>query len=261
MEVIIAETPADVGRIAAHIIAPIISAKPAAVLGFATGSSPTGIYSELAAMVGIGDLDLSATTGFALDEYFGIPINHSASYAAVVQRDIARPLGMRHGSITVPDGSRADHHNACQDFEDAISRAGGIDIQILGIGTNGHIGFNEPTSSLASRTRIKTLTQQTRNDNARFFTTDDEVPTHCLTQGLGTILEAKRLLLVAQGAQKARAIAAAVEGPVSSMWPASVLQLHARATVIVDRDAAFQLELSDYYRHAFLNKPSPNVST
>lgn len=256
MEVIIAQTPTEVGRIAARIIASIVSAKPTAVLGFATGSSPAGIYSELAAMRQHGAIDFSNARGFALDEYVGIPTSHPASYAAVVQRDIARPLGMRQGSITVPDGRRADHDKGCQDFEQAMSRAGGIDIQILGIGTNGHIGFNEPTSSLASRTRIKTLAPQTRTDNARFFASADEVPTHCITQGLGTILEAKRLLLVAQGDRKARAVAAAIEGPVSSMWPASVLQLHPCATVIVDQDAARQLELSDYYRHAFQNKPT-----
>ncbi|MET4097316.1 glucosamine-6-phosphate deaminase [Arthrobacter sp. UYCu712] len=261
MEVIIAETPTDVGRIAAQIIASIVSAKPAAVLGFATGSSPSGIYSDLADIRQSGDLDLSNARGFALDEYVGIPTSHPASYAAVVQRDIAAPLGMRQGNITVPDGRRADHDKGCRDFEEAMSLAGGIDIQILGIGTNGHIGFNEPTSSLASRTRIKTLTVQTRTDNARFFAGADEVPTHCITQGLGTILEAKRLLLVAQGGQKARAIAAAGEGPVSSMWPASVLQLHPCATVIVDEDAARHLELADYYRHAFQNKPTQAVST
>lgn len=261
MEVIIAETPDDVGRIAAHIIAPIVTAKPTAVLGFATGSSPTGIYTELAAMVGIGHLDLAKTTGFALDEYVGIPSNHPASYRAVVQWEIAGPLGMQQGSITLPDGNRADYDDACREFENAIARAGGIDIQILGIGTNGHIGFNEPTSSLTSRTRIKTLTQQTRKDNARFFKSDEEVPTHCLTQGLGTILEAKRLVLVAQGTRKAQAVAAAIEGPVSSMWPATVLQLHPRATVVVDRDAASQLELTDYYRHAHWNKPTTAVPT
>lgn len=259
MEVIIAETPTDVGRIAARIIASTVSAKPAAVLGYATGSSPTGIYSALSEMARNGDLDLSQTTGFALDEYVGIPASHPASYAAVVRREIAGPLGMRPGSITVPDGRRADRERGCRDFENAISRAGGIDVQILGIGTNGHIGFNEPTSSLASRTRIKTLALQTRSDNARFFASADDVPTHCITQGLGTILEARRLLLVAQGERKSRAIAAAVEGPVSSMWPASVLQLHPCATVIVDEDAARHLTLSDYYRHAFQNKPSAAV--
>ncbi|MFT4468503.1 glucosamine-6-phosphate deaminase [Arthrobacter sulfonylureivorans] len=255
MEVIIVDAAADVGRMAARIIASTVSTKSAAVLGFATGSSPAGIYSELAAMVRDGALDLSSTTGFALDEYVGIPAGHPASYAAFVQRDIVGPLKMRTGSVRVPDGNSADHDRGCLEFENKISRAGGIDIQILGIGANGHIGFNEPTSSLKSRTRIKTLTQQTRTDNARFFNSQNEVPTHCITQGLGTILEAKHLLLVAQGEQKAQAIAAAVEGPVSSRCPASVLQFHNRATVIIDGAAAGLLELTDYYRHAFRSKP------
>jgi glucosamine-6-phosphate deaminase len=256
MEVIIADSPAAVGQIAARIIASIVTAKPTAVLGFATGSSPTGIYAELVRMCKGGDLDLSRATGFALDEYVGIPADHPASYAAVVRREIVDPLGMMPSNVMVPDGRRVDHDQACEDFENAVSQAGGIDVQILGIGTNGHIGFNEPTSSFASRTRIKTLTRQTRADNARFFGTCDEVPTHCITQGLGTILEARKLLLVAQGEGKAHAIAAAIEGPVSSMCPASALQLHPGVTVVVDEDAARHLVLSDYYRYAFENKPS-----
>ena len=156
----------------------------------------------------------------------------------------------------MPDGRADDIEAACAEYEAAIRDAGGIDLQILGIGANGHVGFNEPTSSFASRTRIKTLAPQTRADNARFFDDPDEVPTHCLTQGLGTIMAARELLLVAQGESKAAAIAGAVEGPVSSMCPGSILQFHQHATVIIDDAAAGELTLTDYYRHTYANKPA-----
>ncbi|MDQ0755051.1 glucosamine-6-phosphate deaminase [Arthrobacter sp. B3I4] len=256
MEVIIAATPGQVGCIAAGVIAGIVGKKPDAVLGLATGSSPMVVYAELARMRHDAEIDLVATRGFALDEYVGLAPGHPARYAAVVQRDIVEPLGMTPENVTVPDGGSLDHEQACRDFEAAISRSGGVDVQILGIGTNGHIGFNEPTSSLTSRTRVKTLTEQTRADNARFFNTADEVPRHCITQGLGTIFEARQLLLVAQGKGKARALAAAIEGPLSSMCPASLLQLHPRATVVIDEAAAGDLALTDYYRYAFDNKPA-----
>jgi glucosamine-6-phosphate deaminase len=156
----------------------------------------------------------------------------------------------------VPDGRASDLDAACRAYEAAIKAGGGTDLQILGIGANGHIGFNEPTSSFGSRTRIKTLAPRTRADNARFFDSPDEVPMHCLTQGLGTIMDARELLLVAQGSRKAAAVAAAVEGPVSSMCPASILQFHPEATVMVDEDAAAKLTLTDYYRYTYENKPS-----
>jgi glucosamine-6-phosphate deaminase len=145
---------------------------------------------------------------------------------------------------------------ACRDYEAAIAAAGGIDVQILGVGANGHIGFNEPSSSFASRTRIKTLAARTRADNARFFASADEVPQHCLTQGLGTIMEARQVVLVAQGAAKAAAVAAIVEGPVSARWPGSILQHHPNAVVVVDEAAAARLELADYYRYVYDHKPA-----
>jgi glucosamine-6-phosphate deaminase len=159
--------------------------------------------------------------------------------------------------VHTPDGTAADLEAACVDYERRIREAGGVDVQLLGIGTNGHIGFNEPTSSFASRTRIKTLAPRTRQDNARFFDGDlDAVPLHCITQGLGTILDARQLLLVAQGESKAAAVAAAVEGPLSAMVPASALQLHRSAVVLLDEAAASQLTLSDYYRFTYDHKPA-----
>lgn len=255
MEIIILPTPADVGRVAASLIARVVREKPSAVLGLATGSSPLGIYRSLAERVESGEIDLSQASGFALDEYVGIPLDHPESYASVIARDVVGPLRMDPARVRVPDGRATDIEAATRDYDRAIADAGGVDIQILGIGANGHIGFNEPTSSFASRTRIKTLAPSTRDANARFFDDPADVPTHCLTQGLGTILDAKSVVLVAQGAAKADAIAAAVEGPVSAMCPGSALQLHRFATVIVDEEAASKLALADYYRYTYANKP------
>ena len=255
MEVVILPDAAEVGRVAAAKIAHTVSRNPSAVIGLATGSSPLAIYARLAEQVGAGQLDFGQAGAFALDEYVGIPLHHPESYAQVIRREVVEPLGMNPSRVHVPDGRAADIEGACARYESDIREAGGIDVQILGIGSNGHIGFNEPTSSFASRTRIKTLAPQTRSDNARFFATADEVPTHCITQGLGTIMDARSVVLVAQGEAKAAAIAAAVEGPVSSMVPASVLQYHEHATVIVDEQAASQLTLGDYYRYTWDNKP------
>jgi glucosamine-6-phosphate deaminase len=255
MEIVILPTPAEVGRLAARKIAQVIARKPDAVVGLATGSSPLAIYAELAAQVEAGALDARSVRGVALDEYVGIPADHPESYLSVITRQVTRPLGLDPDNVYVPDGRAADIPAACAAYEADIRDLGGVDIQILGIGANGHIGFNEPTSSFASRTRIKTLAPQTRADNARFFDSADDVPTHCLTQGLGTIMDARELVLVAQGEAKAAAIAAAVEGPVTSMCPGSVLQFHQHAYVIIDEAAAAELTLVDYYRHTYANKP------
>lgn len=256
MEIVILPNSNDVGRFAAAKVASIVRAKPTAVIGLATGSSPAHIYAELARRVSEGEISFAEARGFALDEYVGIPLGHPQSYASVIARDVIGPLGFDPARVRVPDGRAANIELAAHEYDEAIVSAGGIDVQILGIGANGHIGFNEPTSSFASRTRVKTLASRTREDNARFFDDPSQVPMHCLTQGLGTILEARLLVLVAQGSAKAEAIARTVEGPVSSMVPASALQLHPHATVIVDEEAGSQLQLADYYRHTFANKPS-----
>ena len=255
MEIIILSTPDEVGKLAARKVAATIRREAAPVLGLATGSSPLAIYAELAAQVRSGALDVGGVQAFALDEYVGIPAEHPQSYASVIHREVSEPLGLDPERVHVPDGRATDLDAACEAYEAAIADAGGIDIQILGIGANGHVGFNEPTSSFASRTRLKTLSPQTRADNARFFDDPEQVPTHCLTQGLGTIMTAAELVLVAQGEHKAQAVAAAVEGPVSSICPGSILQFHRRATVIVDEAAAAQLTLTDYYRHTYAHKP------
>ena len=256
MEVVILPSAAEVGVLAARKILHLVSRQPDAVLGLATGSSPLGVYAALAAHVREGRLDTSAVSAFALDEYVGIPVEHPESYASVIHREVTVPLHLDPARVQVPDGRATDVEAACARYEEAIRAAGGVDLQILGIGANGHVGFNEPTSSFASRTRIKTLTERTRADNARFFDSPDDVPTHCLTQGLGTISDARELLLVAQGSQKAAAVAAAVEGPLTSMCPGSILQLHRRVTVMVDEAAAADLRLTDYYRWTYANKPA-----
>jgi len=256
MEVIICPDEEQVGVIGAAKVAQIArQAGPGVVLGVATGSSPLATYRHLAALLEAGKLDLSQATVFALDEYVGLPLDHPESYHETIRRTVTVPLGIDPERVHVPDGSIGDLATAGQRYEDAIAAAGGVDVQILGIGANGHIGFNEPTSSLASRTRVKTLSAKTIADNTRFFAGEEEVPTLCITQGIGTILEARHAVLVATGAHKAAAIAAIVEGPVTSMWPGSALQLHQHATIVVDETAAEQLTMADYYKRVFAGLP------
>nr|WP_231366297.1 glucosamine-6-phosphate deaminase [Zhihengliuella flava] len=247
---------AEVGRTAAAKIAQVIERRPDAVLGLATGSSPLAIYADLAERVRQGRLRVGAVRAFALDEYVGLAPSHPQSYHHVIRRTVTEPLGLSPELVHVPDGAAADLEAAAADYEAQIRAASGVDVQILGIGANGHIGFNEPTSSFASRTRIKTLAPRTRADNARFFDAAEDVPTHCLTQGLGTILDARELVLVATGEAKAEAVHAMIEGPLSSMCPASALQLHPHALVVLDEAAAARLELADYYRYTYENLPA-----
>jgi glucosamine-6-phosphate deaminase len=260
MRVIIAEDAAQIASVAAARIASVVRAKraagAAAVIGVATGSSPVETYCQLAELVRAGELDLTGVQAFALDEYVGLDYSHPESYHAVTHRTFTEPLGLDLAQVHVPDGLANDLRAACASFEQAITEAGGVDVQLLGIGGNGHIGFNEPTSSLTSRTRFKTLAPQTRVDNARFFDSIEQVPLHCLTQGIGTILDARKVVMVAHGEAKAAAVAAMIEGPLTSMCPASALQMHPDAVVIIDRSAAKHLQLLDYYRHINRNQPA-----
>lgn len=251
MEVVI--TP-DAGRLAADAIESLVRANPSAVLGLATGSSPLPAYQELVRRHRAGAApSYAGARCFLLDEYVGLPPGHPETYRETIFRELTDLLGIDRGRVASPDPSDPEHAGAA--YEQAIRDAGGIDLQVLGIGGDGHLAFNEPGSSLASTTRIKTLTERTRRDNARFFGSSDEVPRHVLTQGLGTILRAGHLLLLASGAGKADAVAAAVEGPVSASCPASVLQLHPHATVLLDEDAASGLARSAHYREVFAAKP------
>jgi glucosamine-6-phosphate deaminase len=201
-------------------------------------------------------VSFARTRAFLLDEYVGLPPAHPQSYAACISRVFTSQVDFGPGTVMGPDGAAPDVAAAGPAYEAAITAAGGIDVQLLGIGADGHIGFNEPGSSLASRTRLKTLTAQTRADNARFFSSPEEVPRHVLTQGVGTILEARHLVLIASGPGKAAAVAAAVEGPVTAMVPASALQLHPHVSLVIDEPAALSLRLADYYRETYVNKPS-----
>lgn len=233
---VIASSKEAAGEYVARAIADLIDQTPDAVLGLATGSSPLPVYSALAQLTA-GD-DLSRVRGFALDEYVGLDPAHPQSYRSVIAREVVQPLGLDPANVHVPPGDAADIETAGERYEAMIRAAGGVDVQLLGIGSNGHIAFNEPGSPLDSRTRRETLTERTRLDNARFFDSLDDVPRYCLTQGVGTILEAKRIFLLAFGEGKADAVRAALEGPVTSDCPASALQLHPDATFVLDEAAA-----------------------
>jgi glucosamine-6-phosphate deaminase len=256
MEVVI--TTADsVGPTAADAVDQLYRDNPDGVLGLATGSSPLAVYDELSRRVSSGGLSLARARAFMLDEYVGLPADHPERYRNVIERDFVAKVDIDPAQVLGLDGLAADLTAACSAYERSIADAGGVDVQILGIGTDGHIAFNEPGSSLASRTRIKTLTTQTRRDNARFFGDDiDSVPQHCLTQGIGTIMEARHLVLVATGRAKAEAVHQLVEGPVSAMWPATMLQMHPHVTVVLDDAAADRLQLARYYAETYQAKPS-----
>jgi glucosamine-6-phosphate deaminase len=252
-EIVIVADAAAAGAIVADEIARLVRANPEAVLGLATGSTPVPVYAALPSR--LAGVDVSRVRGFALDEYVGLDPAHPESYRSVLTREVVEPLGLDPARVFVPNGSLDGIEHAGDDYERALAEAGGVDLQILGIGTDGHIGFNEPGSSFASATRVKTLTRQTRQDNARFFDSIDDVPRHCITQGLGTILRARHLVLLAFGKGKAEAVAGAVEGPVTASLPASAIQLHPHATVVIDDAAASDLRFGEYYRYTFANKP------
>ena len=256
MEVVIRQNYNEMSKLAAQSVAELLNTKPNAVLGMATGSTPLGLYQELVRMHERGELDFSRVMTFNLDEYVGLPSNHPQSYGYFMEENFFRHVNVPAQNINVPSGTTSNYPAFCDWYEKRIAECGGIDLQILGIGSDGHIAFNEPTSSLSSRTRLKTLSKQTIDDNARFFERREDVPVYAITMGVGTILEARQLLLVASGKSKAGAIAQAVEGPVTSMVTASALQLHRDATVIVDEEAASELTMRDYYDFIYAAKPA-----
>jgi glucosamine-6-phosphate deaminase len=254
-QVVVVGSARKAGMLVAEAILLALRDKPDLVLGLATGSSPQAVYTELASRIRDEHIDVSHMRCFALDEYVGLSRDHPASYYSTIQREVVRPLGLNPDLVVVPRGSLADAPDSGNDFEGRLNDAGGVDIQILGLGSNGHVGFNEPGSSLASLTRVKTLAEQTRMDNARFFDAPEGVPMHCVTQGIGTILRARQIMLLAFGSSKAEAVSRAVEGPVSSSCPASAIQLHPRVTVLADSAASSQLTQLDYYQRAWKSKP------
>ena len=247
MEVIIKESYDDLCKAAARAVARVLNAKPNAVLGLATGSTPLGVYRELVRMHQEDGLDFSQVTTFNLDEYVGLSKSHPQSYHYFMHEHFFQHVDIPTQNIYIPSGTTDNYEAFCRWYEQRIVQCGGIDLQILGIGSDGHIAFNEPTSSLGSRTRIKTLARQTIEDNARFFDRPEDVPIYAITMGVGTIMEAKKILLLANGTRKAAAVAAAIEGPVTSMFTASALQMHRDAIVYVDREAASSLKMIEYY--------------
>ncbi|MDO5729266.1 MAG: glucosamine-6-phosphate deaminase [Actinomycetaceae bacterium] len=241
-----------IGTVAADLINELYLRKPDAVLGLATGSSPLTTYAILTERVKEGRVSFAQGQAFMLDEYVGLDLDHPQRYRNVIDREFASGVDFPSHAINGPDGNAPDLVSGAALYDRSIAEAGGVDLQILGIGSDGHIAFNEPGGSLASRTHVGVLTEQTRRDNARFFDNDiTQVPTHCVTQGLGTIMEARRLVLIAQGAGKAEAVRELVEGAVSAHWPATIMQMHPDAWVLVDDDAASALDLADYYREVW----------
>jgi glucosamine-6-phosphate deaminase len=256
MEIVIQPDADAASRAAARVVARLVREKPDAVLGLATGDTPLMLYRELVRLHRDEGLDFSRVVTFNLDEYVGLGRDHPQSYHAFMWKHLFSRINIRPANVHIPDGMTPDIPAFCRQYEASIANAGGIDLQVLGIGSDGHVGFNEPTSSFASRTRIKTLTRQTLSDNARFFGGDvSRVPRHCITMGIGTIMDARLCLLLAFGREKAQAIAAAVEGPVASIVPASILQHHPNAKIFVDEAAASSLKLAEYYRWVYDGKP------
>ena len=255
MEIIIQPDSPQASQTAARIVARHVREKPHAVLGFATGNTPLQLYRNLVRMHLESGLDFSDVTSFNLDEYIGVPPAHPSSLHSYMWANLFSHINMPKERINIPDGLAVDIPAACRKYEQAIHSAGGIDVQVLGLGTNGHIGFNEPSSSLSSRTRIKTLTDESRSAAAAGFGGHKGVPTHVITMGLGTIMDAKMCLLLAFGEKKAAAVAKMVEGPVTSMVPGSILQMHPRAVIILDRDAASELKMAYYYNWVRDHKP------
>ena len=255
MEIIVQPDAGTASLLAARIVAGIIRDKPHAVIGFPTGSTPIAFYANMVRLHREEGLDFSRITTFNLDEFVGLPPDHPASYHAYMDKHLFGHVNLSRDRIHIPDGTAADIPAYCRKYEDDIRTAGGIDIQILGIGLDGHIGFNEPTSSLGSRTRLKTLTRQTRQDNAAEFGGEERVPTHVLTMGVGTILDSRMILLLAFGAKKAEIVARTIEGPVAALVPASALQLHPRTVFLLDEPASARLAKVDYYRYVYDHKP------
>jgi len=255
MEIVICETYEQMSKAAAQAVARLLNSKPNAVLGLATGSTPLGVYRELARMHKNEGLDFSQVTTFNLDEYVGLTKDHPQSYHYFMHENLFKHINIAPQNIYIPSGTTDNYAAFCRWYEQRIKECGGIDLQLLGIGSDGHIAFNEPSSSLGSRTRIKTLAKSTIEDNARFFERPEDVPIYAITMGVGTILEARKILFLANGAHKAEAVAKAIEGPVTSMITASALQLHPDVTAYLDRPAASKLSMIDYYEWIQAKRP------
>lgn len=250
MRVIIRKTYEEISLAAANLVKARIKKKPELILGLATGSTPIKFYQELIRMYQEEKLRFVFVKSFNLDEYYGLSSDHPQSYRCFMNTRFFDHIDIDKANTHIPDGRTKDPEEFSAWYEEQIRGVGGIDLQLLGIGSDGHIGFNEPGSSFSSRTRLVALDAQTVSDNARFFERKGEVPLSAITMGIGTILEAKELILLASGERKADVVAAAIEGPLSSMVPASALQLHPRVTLFLDEAAASALTRKSYYYFA-----------
>lgn len=255
MEVLIQPDANRAALLVARIIAEEIRSHPKTVLGLATGGTMEQVYRHLVRLHREEGLDFADCMTFNLDEYVGLSPDDPRSYHAYMRAHLFGHVNIQMENTNLPRGDARDLTAECRRYEESISRAGGIDLQLLGIGKSGHVGFNEPLSALKSRTREKALSPTTVKQNAAYFGGEDKVPRRALTMGVGTILDARRCVLLAIGAAKAEIIARAVEGPITSMVTASALQLHPRCTVVVDEEAASQLQEKEYYRWIFANEP------
>ncbi|WP_394190316.1 glucosamine-6-phosphate deaminase [Pseudoalteromonas atlantica] len=249
MQIVILNDAAAVAAYGANIFAKQLEKKPTSVLGLATGSTPVALYQELISKNKAGEISFSHATTFNLDEYLGLTGEHPQSYRYFMNEQLFNHVDINKDNTFVPPGDAENPIEACHEYETKICDAGGVDVQLLGIGRNGHIGFNEPSSGLTSRTRVKTLTKATIEDNARFFKADEYQPHLSITMGIGTILEAKKVVLLATGENKADAVLAMVEGPLMAKCPASALQLHRDAVIVIDKAAASKLEDLEFYQH------------
>jgi len=249
MQVFIKKDYEELSKKAARIVASEFAKKENFVLGLATGSTPLGLYKELIRMHKEEGLDFSRVTTFNLDEYYGLAPGHDQSYHYFMFENLFNHINIDPKNVHIPDGLVKDVGAFCRDYEKAILDAGGIDLQVLGIGGDGHIAFNEPGSSLGSRTRVKTLTEETIKDNARFFENADEVPKYAITMGVGTVMEAKVCLFLAYVEKKADVVMQAIEGSITAEITASILQMHPHTLVVVDEAAGSKLKRKEYYKY------------
>ncbi len=259
MKVLILETAAEAAARTAGIISDCLAALDRPVLGLATGGTMEPVYTALVELHRNGKADFSNATTFNLDEYVGLSPNQRGSYSRFMQDALFSRVNLDPARCHLPRGNAEDPIAEAKRYEDAIAAAGGIDLQLLGIGRNGHIGFNEPISSLSGRTRVKTLTESTRRANARYFPSANAIPRYAITMGIGTILDARHCLLLATGGGKSAAVARMIEGPVAAYCPASALQMHPQATVVLDRDAAADLRLIHYYQEIHPGGREPKI--
>lgn len=249
MQIVILKDSAAVAAYGANIFIKQLQKKPDSVLGLATGSTPVSLYQQLIGATKARLISFAKTTTFNLDEYLGLAATHPQSYRYFMKQQLFDHIDIDQANTHVPPGDAVNPITACQGYEEQIAAAGGVDVQLLGIGRNGHIGFNEPSSGLLSRTRVKTLTKATIKDNARFFEADEYQPHLSITMGIGTIMDAKKVVLLATGANKAEAIKATVEGPLTAACPASALQMHQDVVLVIDEAAASSLSDCDFYKH------------